>query len=63
MALACALLARPALADDIFPGMSATVGVKNLLDCAYAYPFGDEFVQAAEWGELREFWLGARLRF
>ena len=63
MALACALPARPVMADDIFAGMSATVGVTNLLYRAYAYPLGDEFVQATEWGDLREFWLGARLRF
>jgi outer membrane receptor protein involved in Fe transport len=51
------------LADNLWPGVSATLGVKNLLDRSYNYPLGDEFVQTGERGGARAFWLGARYIF
>ncbi len=51
------------IADNLWPGVSATLGVKNLLDRGYSYPLGDEFVQTGERGGARAFWLGARYRF
>lgn len=58
-----AVLNATLVADEILPGVSATVGIKNLLNRSYGYPLGDEFVQPAERGALREFWMGARVRF
>jgi outer membrane receptor protein involved in Fe transport len=51
------------VADGLWPGISATLGVKNLLDRSYSYPLGDEYVQTGERGGVRTFWLGARYRF
>ena len=49
------------VADNLFSGMSAQLGIKNLFDRAYVYPLDDEFVQAAERGSTRVFGFGAKV--
>ena len=51
------------VADEIWPGWSATLGVKNVFNRAYQHPLGDDFVQSGERGAAREVWLGARVRY